>query len=191
MPTTIIEDGTLAAPNTLSAASHTIVMRGGTLALQGSSQTLNNGLENGGTIQLGVPGVTPSGTVLTVNSYMGNNGTIAMNAFLGMDGSASEKLVISNGGMADGNTVLRITNLGGPGPLTNANGIQVVEALGNATTTTGAFTLGNPDCGRALSTIVCSWAASTATIPRVGSCARRSLRQRDRGRKCPLAPIRQ
>jgi outer membrane autotransporter protein len=142
-PTTI-EGGTLAAANTLSAASHTIVMSEGTLALQRSSLTLNNGLESAGTVQLGIPGVTAAGTTLTVaGHYVGMNGTLRLNTFLGGDGSASDRLVV-NGGAASGSTSLLITNVGGPGAATTANGIMVVNAI-NGATTAGALTLDNPE----------------------------------------------
>jgi hypothetical protein len=40
-----------------------------------------------------------------------------------------------------GNSFLRIFNAGGPGALTTANGIQVVETTNGATTASGAFAL--------------------------------------------------
>ena len=115
-PTTI-QGGTLAAgaENTFSAASHTVVASGGTLALQGFNQTLNNGLENAGTVELGIPGVTAPGTTLTVaGNYVGNGGTLVLNTFLGGDGSPSDKLII-NGGTADP-SLMRIFNVGVYGP---------------------------------------------------------------------------
>ncbi len=63
-----------------------------------------------------------------------------MNTFLGADGSPSDKLII-NGGSAIGNSLLRITNAGGPGAETVANGIAVVQAINGGTTAPGAFTL--------------------------------------------------
>jgi outer membrane autotransporter protein len=117
------------------------VLSGGTLALQGFDQTLNNGLENAGTVQLGIPDVTASGTTLTVaGNYVGNGGTLAFNAFLGTDGSPSDKLIV-NGGTATGSSFLRITNVGGPGAETIANGILVVQATNGATTASNAFSL--------------------------------------------------
>ena len=83
---------------------------------------------------------TAPGTLLTTTNYIGTGGTIAMNTFLGADGSPSDKLVI-NGGSATGNSFLRITNAGGPGAETVANGIPVVQAINGGTTTPGAFTL--------------------------------------------------
>ena len=63
-----------------------------------------------------------------------------MNTFLGGDGSPSDKLVI-NGGSASGTSLLRITNAGGPGAETVANGITVVQAINGGTTVPGAFAL--------------------------------------------------
>jgi outer membrane autotransporter protein len=63
-----------------------------------------------------------------------------MNSFLGGDGSPSDRLII-NGGSATGNSTLRITNAGGPGAETVANGIAVVQAINGGTTVPGAFTL--------------------------------------------------
>ena len=77
---------------------------------------------------------------MTTTSYTGTGGTIALNTFLGADGSPSDKLVI-NGGSATGNSFLRITNAGGPGAQTVANGIPVVQAINGGTTAPGAFTL--------------------------------------------------
>jgi outer membrane autotransporter protein len=139
---TTVSGGTLAAGgvNVFSAASHTVVATGGTLALQGFNQTLNNGLENAGTVELGIPGVTAPGTTLTVaGNYVGNGGTLVLNTFLGADGSPSDKLII-NGGMADP-SLMRIINVGGPGAETTGNGILVVQTIGGATTASDAFTL--------------------------------------------------
>src|SRR4029079_16623346 len=112
---------------------------GGTLDLNGFNQTVPSVI-NAGLVNMG-SGTAP-GTVLTTASYIGGvGGTIAMNAFLGADGSPSDRLVI-NGGSAFGNSLLRITNAGGPGAETVPNAIQVVDATTNAgTTAPGAFTL--------------------------------------------------
>jgi outer membrane autotransporter protein len=45
------------------------------------------------------------------------------------------------GNAATGNTLVRVTNAGGPGALTTSNGILVVNASGGATTAPGAFAL--------------------------------------------------
>jgi fibronectin-binding autotransporter adhesin len=84
------------------------------------------------------------GNVLDVRgAYVGAGGTMAINTFLGGDGSPSDQLVIS-GGTATGNTMVHVTNVGGPGAETT-NGILVVNAINGATTAPGAFTLANPE----------------------------------------------
>ena len=151
--TTIFSGATWAAGavNAFSRNSNTVVNSGGTLNLQGFSQSLlNDGnsrnpfptttVTNAGLVQLGVPGVTPPGTTLTVNNYVGNGGIMAMNTFLGTDGSPSDKLVI-NGGTGTGQSSLRVTNAGGAGAQTVSDGILVVQAVNGATTTAGAFSL--------------------------------------------------
>ena len=129
------------APNTFSPNSAVTVANGGTLDLNGFNQTLLN-LTNAGFVNMGT-GTAP-GTVLTTSSYTGSGGTIAMNTFLGADGSPSDRLVI-NGGTATGTTGLLIHNAAGPGLETTANGILVVNAISGATTAPGAFTLDNPE----------------------------------------------
>ncbi|MDD2056917.1 autotransporter outer membrane beta-barrel domain-containing protein [Pseudomonas sp. GD03860] len=79
---------------------------------------------------------------LTVNNYHGDNGTIALNTYLYTDNSPSDKLVV-DGGTADGSSNLMIKNAGGPGALTQGNGIMVVDAVNGATTDTEAFRLLN------------------------------------------------
>jgi type V secretory pathway adhesin AidA len=113
------------APNTFSPNSAVTVASGGTLDLNGFSQTVP-GVTNAGLVNMG-SGTAP-GTVLTTTSYTGAGGTIAMNTFLAGDGSPSDKLVI-NGGTATGMTGLMIHNSGGPGAETFGNGIQVVSAI--------------------------------------------------------------
>ena len=136
---TNVNAGTLraGAPNTFSPNSAVTVASGGTLDLNGFSQTVPS-VTNAGLVNMGT-GTAP-GTVLTTTSYTGTGGTIAMNTFLGGDGSPSDKLVI-NGGSATGNSFLRITNAGGPGAETVANGIAVVQAINGGTTAPGAFAL--------------------------------------------------
>jgi outer membrane autotransporter protein len=112
---TNVTAGTLraGAPNTFSPNSAVTVASGGTLDL--------------------------NGTILTTTSYTGTGGTIAINTFLGSDGSPSDRLVI-NGGTADA-TTMHVTNVGGPGAETTGNGILVVEAINGGTTAPDAFTL--------------------------------------------------
>ncbi|WP_341678808.1 autotransporter outer membrane beta-barrel domain-containing protein [Niveibacterium sp. SC-1] len=77
---------------------------------------------------------------LVVNNYQGANGTIVLNTYLFSDGSASDQLVV-DGGQASGSSNLQIRNAGGPGAMTNGNGIQVVDAVNGATTEAGSFRL--------------------------------------------------
>jgi T5SS/PEP-CTERM-associated repeat protein/autotransporter-associated beta strand protein len=138
---TNVDAGSLRAGalNTFSRNSAVTVAGGGTLDLNGFSQTVS-ALTNAGLVNMGT-GAAP-GTVLTTTSYAGTGGTFAINTFLGGDGSPSDRLVIS-GGSASGNTIVRVTNVGGLGAETTGNGIQVVSAISGATTSTGAFTLSN------------------------------------------------
>ena len=106
--------------------------------------TINGNLLNQGAIQLASG--ESIGNVLEVRGgYIGAGGTMAINTFLGGDGSPSDRLVINGAGAAaTGNTSVHVTNVGGPGAETT-NGILVVNATGGATTASGAFTLANPE----------------------------------------------
>ncbi|WP_426442579.1 autotransporter outer membrane beta-barrel domain-containing protein [Bradyrhizobium genosp. P] len=115
------------------------VASGGTLYLAGFNQTVA-GLTNTGLVNMGTS--TSPGTVLTTANYVGQGGAIAMNTFLGADGSRSDRLVI-NGGAATGNSFLRIANAGGAGALTTGNGILLIDTTNGGTTAAGAFGLGN------------------------------------------------
>ncbi|CAB3866962.1 hypothetical protein LMG3412_02551 [Achromobacter deleyi] len=78
---------------------------------------------------------------LTAANYTGSGGgLIGLNTYLGDDSSPSDRLVI-DGGAATGATGLRIANAGGPGALTTAAGIKVVDAINGATTQASAFSL--------------------------------------------------
>ena len=134
---TNVDAGTLraGAPNTFSSSATTTVASGGTLDLHGFGQTLDR-LTDAGLVNMGT-GTAP-GTSLFVTNYTGTGGTIAMNTFLGGDGSTSDTLVTRL--TATGNTLLRITNAGGPGAETVADGIRVVRAA-RGTTDPGAFAL--------------------------------------------------
>ncbi|WP_114241867.1 autotransporter outer membrane beta-barrel domain-containing protein [Dyella sp. C9] len=80
-------------------------------------------------------------SVTVAGNYVGSNGGIALNTYLGGDGAPSDQLIIS-GGTATGDTLLNIHNSGGPGAQTLANGILVVSAINGATTASNAFSLG-------------------------------------------------
>lgn len=124
-----VNNGTIAVANAWNA-----------LATNASGTFVINGkLTNAGLVQLG-GGNGQVGNTLQVHDYVGQNATIALNTVLAGDNSASDKLVV-NGGAATGTTTLKVTNVGGGGAPTVANGIQVVDAVGGATTDPNAFTL--------------------------------------------------
>ena len=113
---------------------------GGALGGYGS---VTGPLTNSGVIAPGsaMPGFSgsPMGAFTIHGPYAGAGGTLATNTFLGGDDSPSDELIIS-GGSASGATIVRVTNVGGPGAEA-ANGIPVVRAINGATTSPGAFTL--------------------------------------------------
>ena len=98
-------------------------------------------VNNSGLIDL-TRGGTATGDTLTINGdYVGNNAMIKLQSVLAGDNAASDRLIVASGQMS-GNTALNVTNMGGTGALTAQNGIQVVQADQGATSTAGAFTLG-------------------------------------------------
>ena len=125
----VTNNGTIAVANALSSSFASARAPG--------SFTINGQLTNAGLVQVGGSQV---GNTLNVGSYVGQNGTIALNTVLGGDNSPSDKLVI-NGGTATGSTTLKVTNVGGAGGPTVSNGIEVVQTTGGATTNASAFTL--------------------------------------------------
>ncbi len=145
--TNVIAGSLLAgAPNTFSPNSAVTIASGGTLDIQGFSQTLSS-ITNAGLVHMGT-GTAPD-TVLATTAYRGIGGTLAMNTLMGSDGSPSDRLVIS-GGSATGNSLLRITNAGGLGAETVANGIAVVQVINGGSTAPGAFALADEARGGAL-----------------------------------------
>lgn len=89
----------------------------------------------------GNPQLASSYKTLTVSTY-GGDGTLAMNTWLGTDGSPSDQLVVVNG-TSTGPGLVEIRNTGGLGDLTLDNGILVVRAI-NSTTTQDNFALPGP-----------------------------------------------
>lgn len=98
-------------------------------------------VDNAGTIDL-VNGATGD-SVTVVGNYVGQGGTIRLDTFLNTTGSPSDKLIIDTG-VASGSSGLFISNVGGPGAVTEGNGILVVDTANGATTTGGAFSMANP-----------------------------------------------
>ncbi len=75
-----------------------------------------------------------------VTDYHGERATIAMNAFLGPDGAAGNRLIIK-GGSATGDTRITVQATGGGG-LTVGDGIRLVEVRDGGRTDPTAFWLG-------------------------------------------------
>ncbi|WP_310886003.1 autotransporter family protein [Bradyrhizobium brasilense] len=87
-------------------------------------------------------GATAANSLTIAGNYVGNGGGLYLRTVLGGDGSPSDRLVIS-GGNASGSTAVTVTNAGGAGALTTADGIMVVQAVNGGTTAAGAFGLSN------------------------------------------------
>ena len=106
--------------------------------------SINGSLVNAGLVQIGGPAAGGVGNRLNVTgNYTGQDGTIGLNTVVAGDGAASDRLVLS-GGTATGSTHLQVTNVGGQGAQTVADGIQVIQATNGATTASSAFTLAAP-----------------------------------------------
>jgi len=124
----VTNNGTIFIANALpSFASST----SGTFSVQG--QLTNNGLAQ-------IAGTGVGNQLVVTGNYIGQNARIALNTVVGPDNSASDRLVI-NGGNASGSSTLLVTNIGGTGAATVADGIQVVQAANGATSALGAFSL--------------------------------------------------
>ncbi|WP_448146197.1 autotransporter family protein [Labrys miyagiensis] len=81
------------------------------------------------------------GDRLTIQGdYVGDGAVLKLDTYMASDGSPSDVLVI-DGGTATGSTEIQINNVNGPGALTQADGILVVDAINGATTSDTAFHL--------------------------------------------------
>jgi len=97
-------------------------------------------LNNAGTIDMTTGSSTATDSLTVYGNYVGNNGQLWLQTVLGDDTSATDKLVVSDGTIS-GHTQLAVTNFGGVGGFTQNNGIEVVQALNGATSSTDAFAL--------------------------------------------------
>lgn len=88
----------------------------------------------------GDPTLLSSYKTLTVVNYVGEEGAIGLNTYLGADGSPSDRLIV-DGGAITGHSTLIVQNTTGPGALTTADGILVVDTINGATSVPTAFTL--------------------------------------------------
>ncbi len=100
-------------------------------------------VNNAGVIDLTNGGKSTADVLVITGNYVGQNGRLLMQTVLGADGAPSDRLVLAQG-TASGSTTLGITNVGGSGGATVADGIMVVQATNGATTTPSAFTLSAP-----------------------------------------------
>ncbi|WP_122672728.1 autotransporter outer membrane beta-barrel domain-containing protein [Pseudomonas viridiflava] len=119
------------ASSRLSSASGSIRSFSGT-----TPATLNNA----GTLDLS--GGFARDTLTVQGNYNGLNGHLLLQSVLGDDSSDSDRLVIAQGRIG-GTTRMTVINEGGPGALTQSNGIEVVQAIQGATSDNGAFSLEN------------------------------------------------
>ncbi|WP_250514601.1 autotransporter outer membrane beta-barrel domain-containing protein [Caballeronia sp. INDeC2] len=130
---------------TLPGSISMVTMQSGSLWNLTGNSNLTQLTSSGSEIAFSEPAGNAFKT-LTVVNYAGQPGSlIGLNTYLGGDGSPSDKVVI-DGGTASGQSGLRIRNTLapnniGPGALTTANGILVVDAIGGASTAPTAFTL--------------------------------------------------
>ena len=143
---TFINSGTFRLENSLTGnvaiAAGTRLLAGGgfnpsiTPAPGGGPITVTNA----GLIDLTNGGAATANSLTIAGNYVSNGGGLALRTMLGGDGSPSDRLVMS-GGNASGTTSVSITNSGGAGASTAADGILVVQTVNGATTTPGAFGL--------------------------------------------------
>ncbi|CAG4889101.1 autotransporter outer membrane beta-barrel domain-containing protein [Paraburkholderia saeva] len=145
--TTVASGATLGGYGTVVGAvsnSGTVAVANALPVFAGSANgsfTINGSLVNAGLVQIGGNGV---GNQLIVNgNYTGQSGVVALSTVVEADGAASDRLVLS-GGTGSGSTSLKVTNVGGNGTQTVANGIEIVAATQGAGTTPDAFTLAAP-----------------------------------------------
>ncbi|WP_062378698.1 autotransporter family protein [Pseudomonas abietaniphila] len=97
-------------------------------------------LNNAGVIDMTSRSASASDTLSVFGNYVGSNGQLLIQTTLGDDSAPSDRLVVSQGAIS-GNTQLGVTNLGGLGGLTQASGIEVVQAVNGATSSNDAFAL--------------------------------------------------
>ncbi|WP_443969467.1 autotransporter-associated beta strand repeat-containing protein [Sphingobium sp. CR28] len=113
-----VAGGALAVDGTLGSAV-TIAQAG---RLEGTGRV--GSIVNGGVVAPGRGGI---GTLTVAGDYAGIGGTLAIEAVLGDDSSATSRLVVT--GATSGNTQVNVTNRGGLGGLT-VEGIKIIDVAG-------------------------------------------------------------
>ena len=144
---TDVYNGALLIDGTNTLNSPVTVHAAGTLG--GNNAAIINGdVINAGTLAPGFGlAVADAGKTMTITgNYTGQNGQLAINAFLGDNtNSKTDQLIVSNviNGTMGGSTAINVTvDPTSPGGTTTDNGIPVVLATGMTTTDPKAFTLG-------------------------------------------------
>jgi outer membrane autotransporter protein len=134
------------AIRTDSASTNNVTLTGNTLWTMTGTSNLTNLSNSASTIAFAAPSGDPTSfgsyKTLTASNYIGAAGRITLNTYLADDSSPTDQLVI-NGGSASGSSAITVINTGGPGALTQSNGIPVVVTTNGGTTAAGAFHLGN------------------------------------------------
>jgi fibronectin-binding autotransporter adhesin len=82
------------------------------------------GITNSGVVAPGLGGI---GTLTVAGDYAGNGGTLEIEAVLGTDSSAADRLVVN--GATSGNTLVSVINRDGLGGQT-AEGIRIIDVIG-------------------------------------------------------------
>jgi autotransporter family porin len=134
--------GTLQGAMTIDGSSRLLAGNNVNAVFRAFDPTGTASLSNAGAIDLTNGGSGASDTFTVRGQYAGNGGRVILDTVLGGDGSASDRLILEDA-PATGTTGLEIRNFGGPGALTTADGILVVEEQGGASAGT-AFHLAEP-----------------------------------------------
>jgi len=124
------------AATALTSDSYYAVRKEGTLDFNGHRSAVLR-ISNAGTVRLGANNT--SDVLTTTYDYRGYGGALHLNAALGGNTSATQKMVVAWG--VSGTSTLHIRNLGGTGAQTTGNGILVVQAGSNSN---GQFSLPAP-----------------------------------------------
>ncbi|QNK00684.1 autotransporter outer membrane beta-barrel domain-containing protein [Dyella telluris] len=123
---TTINAGTLSVNGSITSAVQ--VNAAGTL---GGTGTIFGNVTNAGTV---APG-NSIGTLTVAGNYIGQGGTLAIQAVLGEDTSSTDRLVVT--GNTSGNTNVKVTNIAGAGAPT-VEGIRIINVQGASN---GSFSL--------------------------------------------------
>ncbi|HUA82187.1 MAG TPA: autotransporter outer membrane beta-barrel domain-containing protein [Dyella sp.] len=136
-PTQVLA-GTLAVDGSIQ--SNTVTVYGG--AILSGFGNIGADVYNRGTVWPGnaIVGDTRYGTLTIRGHYVGQGGVLELNTYLGGDNSPTDLLVI-DGGSATGTTGVIVNNTAMSSAETNGNGILIVSAVNDATTTATAFNL--------------------------------------------------